>query len=76
MAITVPLVIISAFATLFTVMCRKKQQGEGAGCKGSLFGCAHVLLCPWHVMNPLVEQRTSTASWMKKAASRPIRVQC
>nr|XP_033781615.1 interleukin-17 receptor D [Geotrypetes seraphini] len=25
-AITVPLVIISAFATLFTVMCRKKQQ--------------------------------------------------
>ncbi|TNM88297.1 hypothetical protein fugu_004551, partial [Takifugu bimaculatus] len=26
MAITVPLVIISAFATLFTVMCRKKQQ--------------------------------------------------
>uniref|UniRef100_H3ANI2 Interleukin-17 receptor D n=1 Tax=Latimeria chalumnae TaxID=7897 RepID=H3ANI2_LATCH len=27
-AITVPLVIISAFATLFTVMCRKKQQGE------------------------------------------------
>lgn len=28
MAITVPLVIMSAFATLFTVMCRKKQQGE------------------------------------------------
>uniref|UniRef100_A0A8C1K2C3 Interleukin-17 receptor D n=1 Tax=Cyprinus carpio TaxID=7962 RepID=A0A8C1K2C3_CYPCA len=27
MAITVPLVIMSAFATLFTVMCRKKQQG-------------------------------------------------
>lgn len=27
-AITVPLVVISAFATLFTVMCRKKQQGE------------------------------------------------
>ncbi|XP_051957433.1 interleukin-17 receptor D-like isoform X3 [Xyrauchen texanus] len=26
MAITVPLVIMSAFATLFTVMCRKKQQ--------------------------------------------------
>lgn len=26
-AITVPLVVISAFATLFTVMCRKKQQG-------------------------------------------------
>uniref|UniRef100_A0A673ADJ8 Interleukin-17 receptor D n=1 Tax=Sphaeramia orbicularis TaxID=375764 RepID=A0A673ADJ8_9TELE len=26
MAITVPLVILSAFATLFTVMCRKKQQ--------------------------------------------------
>ncbi|KAL0978820.1 hypothetical protein UPYG_G00176160 [Umbra pygmaea] len=26
MAITVPLVIVSAFATLFTVMCRKKQQ--------------------------------------------------
>ncbi|XP_053576826.1 interleukin-17 receptor D [Bombina bombina] len=26
MAITVPLVLISAFATLFTVMCRKKQQ--------------------------------------------------
>lgn len=25
-AITVPLVVISAFATLFTVMCRKKQQ--------------------------------------------------
>lgn len=29
MAITVPLVIMSAFATLFTVMCRKKQQGKG-----------------------------------------------
>lgn len=29
MAITVPLVVMSAFATLFTVMCRKKQQGEG-----------------------------------------------
>lgn len=28
MAITVPLVILSAFATLFTVMCRKKQQGQ------------------------------------------------
>lgn len=27
-AITVPLVVISAFATLFTVMCRKKQQGK------------------------------------------------
>ncbi|KAM9102927.1 interleukin-17 receptor D isoform 2-T2 [Sarcophilus harrisii] len=27
-AITVPLVVISAFATLFTVMCRKKQQDE------------------------------------------------
>lgn len=27
-AITVPLVVISAFATLLTVMCRKKQQGE------------------------------------------------
>ncbi|KAB1264166.1 Interleukin-17 receptor D [Camelus dromedarius] len=27
-AITVPLVVISAFATLFTVMCRKKQQGS------------------------------------------------
>ncbi|CAI5687298.1 interleukin-17 receptor D isoform X2 [Oreochromis niloticus] len=26
MAITVPLVVMSAFATLFTVMCRKKQQ--------------------------------------------------
>uniref|UniRef100_A0A672T0S4 Interleukin-17 receptor D n=1 Tax=Sinocyclocheilus grahami TaxID=75366 RepID=A0A672T0S4_SINGR len=26
MAITIPLVIMSAFATLFTVMCRKKQQ--------------------------------------------------
>ncbi|CAL8338356.1 unnamed protein product [Lota lota] len=26
MAITVPLVVLSAFATLFTVMCRKKQQ--------------------------------------------------
>ncbi|MGH0157928.1 UNVERIFIED_CONTAM: hypothetical protein FKN15_051658 [Acipenser sinensis] len=26
-AITAPLVIMSAFATLFTVMCRKKQQG-------------------------------------------------
>uniref|UniRef100_A0A8C2YVN8 Interleukin-17 receptor D n=1 Tax=Cyclopterus lumpus TaxID=8103 RepID=A0A8C2YVN8_CYCLU len=26
MAITVPLVLMSAFATLFTVMCRKKQQ--------------------------------------------------
>ncbi|CAB1353310.1 unnamed protein product [Coregonus sp. 'balchen'] len=26
MAITVPLVIISAFATLFTIVCRKKQQ--------------------------------------------------
>lgn len=31
MAITVPLVIMSAFATLFTVMCRKKQQGR-RGC--------------------------------------------
>lgn len=30
MAITVPLVVLSAFATLFTVMCRKKQQGEDA----------------------------------------------
>ncbi|XP_066206573.1 interleukin-17 receptor D isoform X2 [Saccopteryx leptura] len=27
-AITVPLVVISAFATLFTVMCRKKQHDE------------------------------------------------
>ncbi|KAG7278230.1 hypothetical protein CRUP_012726, partial [Coryphaenoides rupestris] len=26
MAITVPMVVLSAFATLFTVMCRKKQQ--------------------------------------------------
>lgn len=26
-AITAPLVVMSAFATLFTVMCRKKQQG-------------------------------------------------
>lgn len=74
MAITVPLVIISAFATLFTVMCRKKQQGEGADYGGSVSWCTCVLL---HVLtlNPLVEQRTSTASWMKKAASRPIKVQ-
>ncbi|XP_023571493.1 interleukin-17 receptor D, partial [Octodon degus] len=31
-AITVPLVVISAFATLFTVMCRKKQQGISVRC--------------------------------------------
>lgn len=31
-AITVPLVVVSAFATLFTVMCRKKQQGISVCC--------------------------------------------
>lgn len=51
MAITVPLVVISAFATLFTVMCRKKQQGEDADERGR---CC--LICPGGVRwltNPL-----------------------
>ncbi|XP_030063168.1 interleukin-17 receptor D isoform X2 [Microcaecilia unicolor] len=41
-AITVPLVIISAFATLFTVMCRKKQQDEESSESSTYTAVLHV----------------------------------
>ncbi|XP_020655547.2 interleukin-17 receptor D isoform X2 [Pogona vitticeps] len=41
-AITVPLVVISAFATLFTVMCRKKQQDEESSESSTYSSALHV----------------------------------
>ncbi|EMP34925.1 Interleukin-17 receptor D [Chelonia mydas] len=41
-AITVPLVVISAFATLFTVMCRKKQQDEESSESSTYAAALHV----------------------------------
>uniref|UniRef100_A0A3Q3GS91 Interleukin-17 receptor D n=1 Tax=Labrus bergylta TaxID=56723 RepID=A0A3Q3GS91_9LABR len=56
MAITVPLVIMSAFATLFTVMCRKKQQEniysqldeESSESSNQIFICYSNRDCPKH----------------------------
>ena len=51
MAITVPLVLMSAFATLFTVMCRKKQQGERRGGVSVIYTLNYLLIIVFSVMD-------------------------